>query len=641
MIKRYEGQNPDPAQKSRRTPPRWVGPFFFVTALVVPLVYSNATIDPVLLPRFLVVSLLGIAVVATFAVRVLRSSTKLSVNRAEAIVLGCLITYILFAAISVLVTGPTPDGNFELLRLTTLVWLIDASSRAIDGERSRLMLLAKLLVISAFLVGGFAILQYYQVALFEWMRRDTTVDSTMASRNLLASFLLLAFPFAVYVFLEAEGRWRAAGAVALLISAFLLVALQSRSAWVAFPGSLAFSLLVLAVVTKRARPAHDRQRSYRRHVLQGTILTVLGFSMALMFDSPGARAPMRDHASSLVQRRHASIQERLGLWTRTIRMIREHPLTGVGLGHWRVVMPTYGTEGLRSDTGTLHFQRPHNDFLWAASETGLLGGVLYLAVLAAVLSLAVSAMVRAPSIHHRVVLTLMLFGVSCYVIVSLFSFPKERMGHTVYLALLIGTVVSFHGKAENGPPALSFSRRWTLVFVVLVWVTTLLCGRFAWSRYRAEVHLRQALEARAVRNWPLMAAHLDRIDRRYYVMDPSSAPVAWYRGVARFEMGDPGAAWADFRRALEVHPNHVHVLNNIATCYTLRGEQEDAIRFYERAITIAPRFEEARINLGFVLHSLGRDQEAFDVLEPCADYATSPRFDECFRLVKTALGLEG
>ena len=84
----------------------------------------------------------------------------------------------------------------------------------------------------------------------------------------------------------------------------------------------------------------------------------------------------------------------------------------------------------------------------------------------------------------------------------------------------------------------------------------------------------------------------------------------------------------------------MHVLNNIATCQTLQGEYNDAVRTYRKAIEIAPRFEEARINLGFLLHNSGRDQEAYDVLAPCAGYVTSPRFRECFRLVRTALGLE-
>jgi len=625
--------------KRRLTRHQWSAPYLFVTGLVVPLVYSNATIDPVLPARFLVIALLGILLVSTFGVGVVRSSTTLRVYRGEAIVLGCLVACILVAAISLVIAGPTPDGIFELLKLAMLAWLIYASSRAVDGGRSTLKLLAKFVLLSSFLVGGFAVLQYYQVAIFEWMKRDTTVDSTMGHRNLLASFLALAFPFVAYAFLELNGRWRVASAVTMLISTFLLVALQTRAVWVSFPVGLAFSLLVLAVGVKRARPTGD-QSTYRPRLIRGAALMALGLVLALLFHGPGSRAPMREHVGSLAQLRGASIQERLGLWSRTIHMIRDHPLTGVGLGNWRVVLPTYGTEGMRSDTGTLHFQRPHNDLLWVASETGLLGGALYLAVFLGVLGLAVSAIARAPSTHDRLVLTLMLFGVSCYVIDSLFSFPKERVAHSVYLSLLIGTLLSFHRRIGDRPAVLSPSRPWAVAVVVLVWITALIAGRFALERYRAEVHLRRALEARAVKDWPRMAAQLDRIDRRYYAMDPSSAPVVWYRGVARFEMGDQAAALDDFRSALEVHPNHVHVLNNIATCYALRGEHEVAIRTYKRAIEIAPRFEEARVNLGFLLHSLARDQEAYELLAPGAADATSPRFRECFRLVRTALRLE-
>jgi len=618
---------------------RWAMPFFLVTALVVPLVYSRATIDPVLPLGFLVVSLLGVILATTIGVGLVRSARTVSLTRAEAIVLACLLAYILVAAISLLIAGPTPDGNLELLKLVTLAWLILATSRAIGGERSTLTLLAKLVILSVFLVGGFAVLQYYHVVIFEWMREDTTVDSTMGHRNLLASFLLLAFPFVAYVFFEHHGPWRVASAVTLLISIFLLVVLQTRSAWVAFPVGLAFSLLVLAMVTKRGRPTRDRLGAYRPRLIQGATLAALGFGLALLFESPAARAPMREHVGSLVQLRDASIQERLQLWSRTIQMIRDHPLTGVGLGNWRVVIPTYGAEGLRSDTGTLHFQRPHNDFLWVASETGLLGGGLYLAMFASAIVLGVLAMRRTSSLHDRLVLTLMLLGVSCYGLDSLVSFPKERIAHSVYLALLIGTLLSFHRVAGEAGWAKSLSRRWTIVITVLVWTTTLAAGRVGWSRYRAEVQLRRALEGRATKNWGLMVAHLDRIDSCYYDMDPSSAPVAWYRGVARFELGDQAAALEDFQRALEVHPNHVHVLNNIGTCQTLRGENDAAIRSYQRAIEIAPRFEEARVNLGFLLHSLGRDQEAYELLAPSADGTTSPRFEECFRLVRTALGL--
>jgi hypothetical protein len=379
--------------------------------------------------------------------------------------------------------------------------------------------------------------------------------------------------------------------------------------------------------------------AYRRRAIAGAASMVLGASLALLLYSPASRAPMREHVGSMVQLGNASVHERLELWSRTIRMIRDHPLTGVGLGNWRIVLPTYDTRGLRSETGTLHFQRPHNDFLWAASETGLLGGLLYLGVFMSVLVLAVLAILRAPSSHDRLVAALMLLGVACYCFDSLFSFPKERTSHTVYLALLVGTLLSFERAGKAGAPVVkSFSRRQALAFLAVIWVSTLVAGWFAGSRYRAETHLRHALEARASQDWPRMVAHLDRIDRRFYDLDPSAAPIAWYRGVGRFEMGDRAGAEADFRAAYAVHPNHAHVLNNLATCQALGGESADAIRFYRRAIEVAPRFEEARINLASMLHDQGQDSEAYEVLAPCIATSTSPRFEACLRLVKSALG---
>ena len=159
---RIPARSNDP--KRRRPRNDWAGLYLFVTALVVPLVYSNATIDPVLLPGFLVVSLLGIAMVAAYGVGIVRSKETLTVNRAEAIVIGCLIAYILVAAISVLIAGPTPDGNFELLKLARSM-VIHASSRA--SARTKTMHCCQART-TAHPRRRLRDLQYYKGALVEW-----------------------------------------------------------------------------------------------------------------------------------------------------------------------------------------------------------------------------------------------------------------------------------------------------------------------------------------------------------------------------------------------------------------------------------------------------------------------------------------
>jgi O-antigen ligase len=72
----------------------------------------------------------------------------------------------------------------------------------------------------------------------------------------------------------------------------------------------------------------------------------------------------------------ASEGSRLGIWRNSLGILRDHPLAGAGMGSFVTVYPAYQTEA--QDLITEH---PHNDYVEALTETGLLGGFLILAVL--------------------------------------------------------------------------------------------------------------------------------------------------------------------------------------------------------------------------------------------------------------------
>ena len=59
------------------------------------------------------------------------------------------------------------------------------------------------------------------------------------------------------------------------------------------------------------------------------------------------------------------------------------------------------------------------------------------------------------------------------------------------------------------------------------------------------------------------------------------------------------------------------IINNIATCYELKGERTKAIQYYKKALAISPRFEEASVNLSAVLYNENQYEEALDVLLRC------------------------
>ena len=67
---------------------------------------------------------------------------------------------------------------------------------------------------------------------------------------------------------------------------------------------------------------------------------------------------------------------RLGLWRNSLGIMRDHPWVGSGMGSFVTVYPAYQTEA--QDLITEH---PHNDYVEALTETGLLGGGMILAAL--------------------------------------------------------------------------------------------------------------------------------------------------------------------------------------------------------------------------------------------------------------------
>ena len=47
-------------------------------------------------------------------------------------------------------------------------------------------------------------------------------------------------------------------------------------------------------------------------------------------------------------------------------------------------------------------------------------------------------------------------------------------------------------------------------------------------------------------------------------------------------------------------PYHLHTLNNLATCFELKGQRDEAIKYYLKALDISPKFEDASVNLAAI-----------------------------------------
>jgi tetratricopeptide (TPR) repeat protein len=131
-------------------------------------------------------------------------------------------------------------------------------------------------------------------------------------------------------------------------------------------------------------------------------------------------------------------------------------------------------------------------------------------------------------------------------------------------------------------------------------------GQLAFD-FRLEAEPAKVLQLRR-RPEPPLAALMDAAPR----METRSAEREFV-AASTIDDGDPGhfdEALAAYRRALEIDPDLVPALINLANIHYSRNEIAEAQALYERAIGLEPEVFEAHFNLGNIFHDLGRYADA-------------------------------
>ena len=547
--------------------------FLVPAVLIMPLIFSQVTIDPVMAPRYLAWSMILTLITSLIVIQVHRDSTFSSLGILRRAIFPAFIIYFLFSALSVTGSVNSSEGLQQLLRLFLSLWGLVVAVWIFDRESDAIEILSKVMILSATLLALIGILQYYQWA-FEWIpgnfRPRATAYATMANKNLLGSALFMMCPFLMYSIVRFHRSWRLGSMMALLLTQFAIILVKSRAVWVAaILSALSVALIVFLII--RNRPVRAFFSGYGKLliiVIIALLVAVVVSAMLFGYDNPAFSPWAR--MVSIFDLESASISQRLLLWRKSSEMIKDNLMLGVGLGNWRVILPSYGTAGMYSEAGIIHWQRPHNDFVWVLAEIGLPGLIAYLSLFVISIAYSVRIIARSEDARDMIFTALMLFGLIGYMVIACFSFPKERPMHSILLVLIMAGIASIYHRTFPLP-------KWAPnkpVLLITIPVFILLISAVVAERRQidSEVHTKRALEARENGQWSRVIDEINRAETGLSGMDPMATPLAWYRGVARFTLDDIDHAQADFEKAYRVHPFHIHVLNNLATCYELRGQ---------------------------------------------------------------------
>jgi O-antigen ligase len=262
-----------------------------------------------------------------------------------------------------------------VLLATDLVFLFLATQLFGGARGAALRPFGLVVLIFAACMGLFAILQSASGVQRIYGVIDTpggALFGPYVNRDHFAGLMEMLLPVAVLYIAGRHERFSLEGSVwrifALALALASLLLSGSRGGLLALSAEIA----IAAVILRRA--ARSGQR--RRLGAAATFALVAGVLLFAYVD-PGWVARKLGSVAYVDKTWKEWAGERASMARDSLRMWRDHPLLGVGLGDFETAYPRY-----QSVSTDMWIDHAHNDYVEAAAETGLVGALLVLAALA-------------------------------------------------------------------------------------------------------------------------------------------------------------------------------------------------------------------------------------------------------------------
>jgi O-antigen ligase len=280
--------------------------------------------------------------------------------------------------------------------------------------------------------------------IFLYVKKYYVQDATgtYINRNHFAGFLEMALPYAIALGLRRAVKLRRGvqrneiKARSLLSSpelfplvglVFLAVTIFAGLVFSRSRMGILSSLVSIAVVLALAESSSPSKRT-RAVVAALFFLGVMGIVVWVGTD------PLINRFEILGQEYSQAGQNRISIWRDTLRLVRQHPLLGTGLGTFSVAYTSVQTVFL-----TQLVDHAHCDYLEVASELGLPGGMLLFGSIFWILARAVRRYRKSEDSFDSVVWLGCIGGIAAILLHSLADFnlyiPANAVVLTVTLAL--------------------------------------------------------------------------------------------------------------------------------------------------------------------------------------------------------------
>ncbi|MFN0201468.1 MAG: O-antigen ligase family protein [Bacteroidia bacterium] len=656
-----------PLRSSKDT---WLSAALALLAGLMLFCYTEKVLDPTLLPKFI-----------PYALWILGASTFVFLYQKKEISVllkakGFFFSYFVFlvvSGLSLLSAKLWGDAIFQwakpFLGFQSVVILCLLFVEYLDFRN----LFSKILSLFA-LLGG--IIGLYQLSKLDDFSHESlyTVNSLFAHKNIFCEILLLCLPFSMYQGFQGKGLFKGLSYLSAIVTLALLVMLLSRAVWIAGFISLGITLVLYFIVEKKHKGISAK--TTRNLLLAFAFSLVFIVSAALIYTKVTHSDVIQKQFGALIDVKHEANQGRLHFWEHSVTLWNKQPLWGIGLENWKIDVLDFPTTGTESEDGGITFQRPHNDYLWILSESGIFALISHLLLFGFCFFYLIKHLLRENNQQARGFSYATFMGLLSYMIFATFAFPKERIEETFLLHLLFTFSILPSLQMQPNEENATDKKGSLGMSIALFLPLTCYLLYIGYDRYQAEIYLREfnalkdeanaatsANEKMSLYNKALDV--LKKAERPNYQLDPMTTSLRFYAGTIHLQMGQTenfvlreqykqknqpfpttllpseknyyDLAKQALEAASKMTPHHVQTSNNLGSTYYLLGKKEDAVALYCDAVRVCPRYGDPAMSLAYLYYADRKYDSAYYTMEAIDTTYKSSKYPIQFRLIREAL----
>lgn len=377
----------DPADSSAGQ--RWLAQIGLLSAAVILPIWAMTPFDFDKFGeiKYAVVMLIVLTAAAAFASCGIASGEFGVKSRPSVWLVGLLVLQALAAAllsadpVRGVVGSPIRYDGYLMILANAGLFLM--GYRIATGKRELVArFVARLLVVTALPVWAYALLQALGADPFRWepwRLPQGRVFSTLGNPIFLAAFSIMGVITALMLATGSGGRSRVAWSLAGGMGIVVVVLTATRASWIALAGGC----LLLAFVAQRR---HILLRAATVLLLATAVATAGVAGVERL--APESRADiLSSSAATIVQPLAPRNSGRAAIWSISLSMLADNPAFGVGPDEMGQRFEEYRTEEFNAvESPDRAADKPHSSLLEWGVETGIPGLVLFVAVVAVVLS---------------------------------------------------------------------------------------------------------------------------------------------------------------------------------------------------------------------------------------------------------------